>query len=44
MFQLLRFKMQLGLWDLQLLVMNDNRHKQDVNAIDDIEIDVNTLA
>jgi hypothetical protein len=26
-------------------VMDDNRHKQDVNdAIDDIEVDVNTLA
>jgi hypothetical protein len=36
--------MQLGLWDLQLPVMDGNRHKQDVNAIDDIEIDVNTLA
>jgi len=25
-------------------VVDDNRHKHDVNAIDDIEVDVNTLA
>jgi hypothetical protein len=25
-------------------VVDNNRHKQDVNAIDDVEVDVNTLA
>jgi hypothetical protein len=25
-------------------VVDDNRHKHDVNAIDDMEVDVNTLA